>query len=210
MENYSLFTIHFIEAWLLYLVMQALFINAIKLGAAGDTATMPDGSVRDSEMILYPLAKELLKKEPVKIYYKEDALEDWLSKLLKSTNVGAFLEKAYVFNGDTIVLTSDENAEKLTTWIAWLNNNELYRNNHFELTGLDLNIYTYLDQFVYSKWLRKPIIQCIVCMSSFWGLFTFLVPMLIVNHFNLWVFPAYLVNTALLSVVNKLVFKLLQ
>src|SRR5215217_2745806 len=62
-------TIQVIACYLLFLLIQALFINGIKAASNGETEISPSGRVIDGEMILYPLYKFIMQHTIRKDYY---------------------------------------------------------------------------------------------------------------------------------------------
>lgn len=189
-------------AWLLYLLVQALFINGIKLSATGTTEVKPDGTDYDSEMILYPVAKFLLQKTICKIFYKGEYLKQLYANLVNSFSAlgGAnVLQDGLYFNSADQYGIFKQSAPLIGKYLP--------EGVEFVLTESGITFYKSYDQYKFSKWIRKPVIQCIVCMGSFYGLFTFLIPGLVITGWSPFVLPAYLVNTFLLASVNKVVSK---
>jgi hypothetical protein len=188
-------------AWAIYLIVQALFINGIKLAASGTTEIMPDGTEKDSEMLLYPMSKELLKKQACKIFYKGSNLY----KICETLETQYHLSVAVNKNHDAILFNNIDDLYQFRTAQA---NISKILGVQFDTSSAIVTVYIDSDEYVWSKWIRKPIIGCVVCMASFWGIFTFLVPALVVSHFNWMVLPAYLINTVMLGCVNKIIHRL--
>lgn len=203
MEQTLLLSIYFFTAWLLYLVVQAVFINGIKLSAAGSTEIRPDGTDQDSDMLLYPVAKFLLQNTSCKIFYSGEALKGLYDHLVVNMPVLAGADVA----GTNLFYTSDAQRQQFDTALPSLNRflpeGCLVDNHSFN----GLSFYKTYDVYRFPAFVRKPVIQCVVCMGSFYGLFTFLIPLLVYTHYNLIVFPAYVINTVLLACVNKIIFK---
>lgn len=196
-----LFWIYLFTAWLIYLFFQAIFINGVKLSASGSTIILPDGSTKDSEMILFPMAKYLLQKKQIPIYYKGHQLE-LLLREFKTMNA----LKGLIHNGNKILFTETTPLAAFRQVINHLEKEHgiVININHGETS---MNIYKNFDEYKFPAWIRKPIIECVICMSSFYGLFIFLLPVAVLSK-NWIVVPAYIINTVALSCVNKIVFKL--
>jgi hypothetical protein len=202
METTLLFWIELFTAWLLYLVVQASFINGIKFSAMGHTEIRPDGTEQDSEMILYPLSKFLLQKTYCKIFYTGDELKNRFAEIIgKVPN----LFSANITSSRILFSSDDQYNYFLSALLNIKNAQKPFVEIDFDEHGF--GFYKSYEQYRFSKYIRKPIIQCIICMGSFYGLFTFLIPLLIITHFKLVVLPAYLVNTFMLAYVNKYLYK---
>jgi hypothetical protein len=187
-------------AWLLYVVVQAIFINGIKLSAAGSTEILPNGEEKDSEMILYPVAKFLLQKKTRKIFYSGVELEKLYTRITDQFSALGGLNSA----GSLLMFATDDQH------IAW--KHALPMLAQFgavpELSHNTISFYKEVTEYKFSKWLRKPVIECVVCMSSFYGIFTCLIPFFIVSHYSWLALPVYLLNTFSLACMNKIIFKL--
>lgn len=208
MGTQLLIIIYFFISWMLYLAFQALFINGIKLAAMGTTEILPDGTERDGEMILYPLAKELLKTKKVQVFYQDEQLAQFYAIFIANFPglAGGTLDN---FRLNFVNDTQRDNYQQSMP--------QFKKNANMASQGIQVQIgatcalfYKEYNDYVYSKWIRKPVIQCIICMASFWGLFTFLLPALALTNFNLWMIPAYVVNTVALGTVNKIFYKTVQ
>lgn len=189
----------FILLFVVYLIPQAMFINGVWLAASGSTEIRPDGSHHDSEMIFYPLKKYLEQKRMEKVYFNGDRYIEIVSK---AKSFSQFIT-AYVVVGDLYKLTDDQQE-------LWINNKaglEVFLDAKINITTTGI-LYLYREFSVYrfSKYLRKPIFGCIICMSSFWGLITFLLPALIIFKDPI-VIALYVPNTFCLSYLNYKIFK---
>lgn len=176
-----------------YLVPQAMIINGIFLSASGYTETLPDGTQKDSEMILYPLAKYLSQHTIQKIYYQGEQFNELIQNIFNSYPT---------LNGNTVGLTDDQK-------FLWLKQKYLIEQLFkvkVEITDL-VRIYKEYPVYRFSKYIRKPIFGCVICMSSFWGIFLFLIPGLIVFHFDPLIAALYIPNTLCLAFLNYKIFK---
>lgn len=193
-----------LQLWALLLVMQALFINGIKLGTLGTPEILPDGTEKDPDMLLYKLYKFLTQFSTAKVYYSNAPLVGIIDKLLLiEPALNGFI--SYSGNVVTIGATCTVQAYAIGALLRTPN----FKNVEIEVKHANtFSCYGMVDTYKYPAWIRKPVIQCIICMSSFWGIFLFLIPMLIIEHFEPWVFLAYIVNTVLLATVNKIIYNL--
>lgn len=183
MEYTTIDLLIFLLAFAAFLFCQALFINGIFISSVGETKQLPDGSFKDSEMILYPLRKYLNQKSLVRVYYTGTRLQDLLYRISIIAPIPV---------SDMSIDMRDEILRRLDTEIKIDESNDFYIE---------------IDEYRFSKYIRKPIISCIVCMASFWGLFTYWIPAFIFFHVDLYVVLLWIVNTICLSFVNYLVFK---
>lgn len=178
----------FLLVFLAFQIVQALFINGVKIAATGETEILPDGTEKDSEMILYPIYKFLCKKYKTTVYYENSQLNSLLLKL--ETYLGANFNFA-----DFPMETIEIQLQKVDPEIMITRNGEGYL------------FYKYVEHYFYSKYIRKPIIQCIICMASFWGFFTYWVPAYFVFGITEFSILLWLINTICLSYSNYLIFK---
>ena len=198
--DHLLFALLFIITWLVYLVLQAFLVVGIKLGASGKTEILPDGTEKDSEMLLYPIAKFLLKTVPLKIFYSGEQLGGLLEEM--ETFVSN-LAKNLKFNGDHVLMVNGLTADNVKTVQASV---EQRFGIKMIVNDVQILFYKEINKFTVPVWLRKPIIECVICMASFWGLFMCLLPGLFVFGFLNWkVYVFYVVNTVALGAMNKLV-----
>lgn len=196
----TLFWIELFTAFILYQVIQAVFINGIKLAASGSTEILPDGTHKDSEMILYPMAKFLLQKKTCKIFYKGEQLAIIFMEIKQHLNT----LKGLQISGNNLQLPFDLSPVDFLKVTPYLNK---ALGIDFILLDNGISVYKEFPKYRFSKWLRKPIIECVVCMGSFWGIITFLIPVLFITH-SFMAFPAYVVNALCLACTNKYIYNL--
>ena len=96
-------------AYIGFLFIQSFIINGIKLSANGETETLPDGSEKDSNMILYPLQKYLLQSKDRKIFYSGKEF-DKLWDMLKHKYIKVIPESIMI-NENKISFESEEDVE---------------------------------------------------------------------------------------------------
>lgn len=178
MENLILLT-----AYILFLFVQAIFINGIRISAVGETEILPDGSKRHGEMIFYPLYRFMTQKTYKKVFYSGEEYSLLLTKILDfskdSFNDKESLIKSLKFIDSEIKLESFD----------------------------DMQFYKEIEFYKFSKYIRKPIIQCIICMASFWGIFTYWPLIAYLYGINIFTLILWVINTICLSYVNYLVYK---
>ncbi|MBP1664124.1 MAG: hypothetical protein H6Q19_1264 [Bacteroidetes bacterium] len=184
-------------AMLGYVILQSLFILGVRIAADGSTEKLPNGKDKDSEMILYPILKFLCRTKKVPIYYIGAQL-DALLKQIKRENP----EFNFTIVGEMISLQDTHDIKAFENTLYNLNPNviiDLNQDNTFKLYIVD-------EVFVVNKYLRKPIIQCPICMSSFWSIFSYWIPMIYLFGTPLWLFYLGFANICILASLNWLIW----
>lgn len=188
-----------IAAYLIFLLLQAIFINGIKISASGDTVKSPSGKDIDSEMILYPLYKWLTKHQYVPEYYVGDQLTVLIEKINKAMG--------YDWKDSVIKVKINTGIENLKASMKQVNilvDSEI----KYEINDdSSISLYKLEKRYKYSKYIRKPIIQCVVCMASFWGVFTYWPLIYFVYGVNYFTFMLWIANTISLSYINFFIYK---
>lgn len=187
----QLFTM--IALFTLYLLPQAMFINGIWLAASGKTEIRPDGTDHDSEMILYPLAKYFNRKKMQIVYYDGQQLADLCAVIFHSYPTLDTIEN----------LTDDQ----IYLWKKQQRLIEHTLDIKIYVRSTSVNFYREYSVYRFSKFIRKPLFGCVICMPSFWGIFTFLIPGLLFTHFDPLMIALYVPNTVCLS---YLTFKIMK
>jgi hypothetical protein len=196
--------------FLVYLFPQALLINGIYISAYGRTDILPDGKHADSEMILYPLYKFLNQNTAEKIYFTGE-------QLLKYNPMATYYKKGVIIKNDALgaytFVFHEEFAlvDALKLWATAYLNAETEYDQHSNT----VSFYRYETVYKFSKYLRKPIITCVVCMASFWSIFTFLIPATLIfgidSNFlliiNIKIMAIWIANVFCLSYLNYLLYK---
>lgn len=189
--------------FLIYLFIQALMINGIYISAKGTTDILPDGTTADSEMILYPLYKYLNQSIQQKVAFT-------LTVIKQRTNVFPIIAGGtihWIDDGPLFTLIpipgQTLNLAALNSWA------DAYLKGHIDYDEVNKTIMVYQDITVYkfSKYIRKPIITCIICMASFWSIFTFLIPVILIFGWSLKIIPIWIGNMLCLSYLNYVIFK---
>lgn len=197
-------------AWLivslLYLLIQSLFINGIFIAAHGSSSKYPDGSDDDSGMILYPIYKFLYRTRKIRYFFVKKMLD--IRTVPKVDGVvivwDDFWKDGLIVRGFRVIGNPD--LLPLEKWIR-----EFYQGKMiYDKVNHRVAFYQDIDEYIFSKWVRKPILGCVICMASFWSIFTFVLP---VNHFYGWNFHITLLwfaDIISLAYVNFLIFKSLK
>lgn len=181
-------TLQEIAAYLLFLFLQGLFVNGIKASSNGDTEISPSGRVIDGEMILYPLYKFIMQHTIRRDYYGDDLWE----KIYKNTD---FINCQCPLTYDDLI--------RLSKLVPAMFDNDIKS----EIKGGDILFFKEYKEYKFSKYIRKPIIQCIICMPSFWGLFTYWPVISYLYGVNIFTVTLWVVNTVCLSYVCYLLYK---
>lgn len=195
--------LQYLLAWGLLVLFQSIFINGVYQSATGDTKKRVDGTDEDSEMILYWLKKFFEKRKEVLYQYKYNALAKLIFEIIKavpelSGNFGCIeddrIDFAIAANKDLFYKNRGFIYAKCNVKIVFSNN------------GWCVKFYQSVEEYKYSKWLRKPIIQCIKCMSSFWGALTFWPVVLCLFGFNLLEIPIFFADVFSLTYLNWIIY----
>lgn len=194
--------IKLILLFIIYLVPQAMIINGIFLAAQGSTEILPDGTEKDSEMILYPIYKWLHQKRLESIEYTGGEankiikrISDQFPALQLNTEIEWY---ALQLIGDQrLMLLKHAELIKNVFGVKFM----LFDHNY------GVRFYKEYDVYRFSKYLRKPILGCVICMSSFWGIFTFLIPGLLLFHGDPIIAALYVPNTLALAYLNYKIMK---
>nr|WP_319573652.1 hypothetical protein [uncultured Draconibacterium sp.] len=183
-----------------YVLLQSLFILGVRIAADGGTEKLPNGKDKDSEMLLYPLFKFLTRTKQVAVYYIGLQLEILLKQLKR-------VRPDFDFSVDGEIIRLNNQGDVATP--------EMLENTLYQLEPkilIDQNedgsfrLYKTDEVFVVNKYLRKPIIQCPICMSSFWSIFSYWIPMIYLFGTPLWLFYLGFANTCMLASLNWLLW----
>lgn len=188
----------YLLAYCVFLLLQAVMINGIKISASGHTEKSPSGEDIDSEMILYPLYKWLTQSQLVKVYYQGPEL----GRLVEQIN--KYLSSDYGCNDQVMFVPKEDHFSARFPQLQVMLGHQVQL--EVFLSG-SVGFYKELKVYRYSKYLRKPIIQCVICMASFWGFFTYWPVIYFVYGVKYFTFILWIVNTFCLSYINFLIFK---
>ncbi len=191
-------------SFLIYAIIQALIINGIFISAAGSDITLPNGEVLGSEMILYPVYKFLNKSYDKAVGYT-------LTEIKKRTTVAlpGITGGTIDWSGDGPLFPVTINPGQILNTDSINNWAKAYLNGALEYDDVNKTVMFYQNVTFYrlSKWLRKPILTCIICMASFWSIFTFLIPVILIFGWSLKIIPIWIGNMFCLSYLNYVIFK---
>ncbi|WBU90795.1 hypothetical protein [Cellulophaga omnivescoria] len=195
------FYFYTILAALGYLLIESIFMVGVWISAKGETEKMPNGKDYDSEMILYPFKKRVMKSQQEIVVYKGV----YFKKLIEKIRVQI---PEFDFNSSEkeILLTRDD-----SNFVAFINllNERIKRIDPkiiVTLTNSGVQFHKEYTQYKINKYLRKPIIQCPICISSVWSIFTYWIPILYWFGFSWPIIYLGIANTCILACVNWLVF----
>ncbi len=183
-----------------YVLLQSLFILGVRIAADGGTEKLPNGKDKDSEMLLYPLFKFLTRTKQVAVYYIGLQLEILLKQLKRVRP-----DFDFSVDGEIIRLNNQGDVatpEMLETTLYQLEPKILIDQNE----DGSFRLYKTDEVFVVNKYLRKPIIQCPICMSSFWSIFSYWIPMIYLFGTPLWLFYLGFANICMLASLNWLLW----
>lgn len=185
---------------MIYVVLQSLIIIGIRAAAKGGTEILPDGSEKDSEMILYPLLKFLTRTIPNKIYYEGKEFE----KLMDKINRLSKLELLY----DDSKIKNTNKSGNINSFINDLQViiNQVDSNIKIELSNNFVRLYKIDAKYKISKYFRKPIIQCPICMSSFWSIFSYWIPTIYLFDFSIELVYLGGINICAVACLNWLIW----
>ena len=187
-----------------YLFIQGFIINGIKSAADGETKILPDGSERDSPMILYPMQKYLLQFKLRKIFYSGDEFNK-LWELLKHKYINIIPATAIVINMRKVGFTKVDEIEIMKKLCYVIERDHEVK---WECDGENFSFYKEVKDYKFSKYIRLPIIQCVKCMASFWSIFlTFFPVMIFLFGFHWWLLPLWIMNVLALTYINKLIYR---
>ncbi|GEQ86028.1 hypothetical protein ULMS_15360 [Patiriisocius marinistellae] len=195
------FYFYAILAALGYILIQSLFMVGVWISAKGETEKMPNGKDYDSEMILFPFKKWVMKSRKEKVIFEGLFFNEFIEKLRVQIP-----EFDFSISYNEILIT-----KKDSNYVAFVNllNERIKRiDSKIVVTLSNTGIQFHKDYtfFKVNKYLRKPIIQCPICMSSVWSIFTYWIPVIYWFGFSWPLVYLGIANTCILACVNWLVF----
>jgi hypothetical protein len=218
----------FLFAFALLLVLGAAFINGVYIVTRGDREERPDGSVVDvDDMIFYGFYKMIMKEKRAKevVYFTGPRLMALYKQFLKL----APLPPADVVAGDhlefrskpedvaaQILLTSEGDypilESAVTLWRDYGPDVASKLEVHMVIENSRISFYKTYKQYRYSKYIRKPLVECLKCMASFWGTVFFWPNAMVLSHYFIgsafhWVMiPIWVMYCFMLAYVNTYLF----
>ena len=182
-------------------MLESLFMVGVWISAKGETEKMPNGKDYDSEMILYPLKKMVMKSQQEIVFFKNDSFEALVKKLRIQI-------PEFDFNTTNKEIRLTRNDRDFVAFMNLLNDRIKRIDANIVITLSDTGIQFHKEYIHYkvNKYLRKPIIQCPICMSSVWSIFTYWIPVIYWFGFSWQIVYLGIANTCILACVNWLVF----
>ena len=202
--------------FLLFAILQALFINGIKGASEGSVEERPDGSKHFTGMVLYPIAHWLTTTKKVKVYYNEKTLYPLITQLLAKYE-GKGLAFPKTLSQLNIIKTTDTcHWIKLHFGVKEYELVEQFAKFLLEREGIDYRFHGPLDAVIFFRWydvpvlpaiVRKPLIECIKCMASFWGALTFWPVAIALIGFHWFLIPLFIADVFILVYLNYFYYK---
>lgn len=176
-----------------YVLLQSLFILGIRIAAKGGTEILPDGSEKDSEMILYPVFKYLTRVKKTNVYYSGTAFDQLIGKLRIQMP-----EASFVSEGNSIHTVS---LKALHSTLAGID-----KKIQTDLSDGVIRFYITNETFKVNKYFRKPVIQCPICMASYWSVISYWIPMVYFFGWSFWVIYCGVINICAVACMNWLLW----
>lgn len=183
----------------LYLLLQSFLMNGIKISSEGRNELKPDGSMLYSEMIFARVAAYLNQHDIDIVYYKNNLFHELLN------SIAVQYPSLQIKDARDNYIFVDE--PQLALWKKLQRQIENTFDIKLNLNINSITIYREYKQYRFSKYIRKPIFGCIVCMPSFWGIFTCLIPAIVVMGFQWWTLPFYIINGFCCAFLNYKIYK---
>lgn len=185
-----------------YVLLQSLFIVGVRIAADDSTEILPDGKQRDRMgMILYPILKYLIRTKQIKIYYEDSQLTGLIGKIRM-----ALPDLDMIEGGGRLKIISRERA--LSIYFNEIEDTLYHIDNRVKIEmekGL-LRFYQMDEQYLLNKYLRKPVLQCPICMSSVWSIPSYWIPIIYKFGFNIDILYLGAVNICVVACVNALIW----
>nr|WP_295870458.1 hypothetical protein [uncultured Chitinophaga sp.] len=190
-----------IMAALGYIVLQSLFILGVRIAAKGAVEKLPNGKDKDSEMILFPVFKYLTRTARIKIYYSDEQFEQLAQKL------SVLMPEYRLRTEENSILLPLGDVSRVPL-LKELNNilPRIDGKIQVEVTDNGIRFFKIDEVFKVNKYLRKPVIQCPICMASYWSVFSYWVPVIYFYGFSFWVVYAGVVNICAVASMNWLLW----
>lgn len=184
-----------------YVLLQSLFILGVRIAAMGATEKLPNGKDKDSEMILFPLFKYLSQVKKIRIYYTGEQWDQLLTRI-RVLLPGMDIESA----GDSIRL--EKNDPQRVPVLKELNNilPKIDGQIQVEVGENEVRFFKIDEVYRFNKYLRKPVIQCPICMASYWSTISYWIPVIYFFGFSFWVLYLGVINICAVACVNWIIF----
>lgn len=185
-----------------YVLLQSLFIVGVRIAADDSTEILPDGKQRDRMgMILYPVLKYLSRTKQVKIYYEGSQFTSLIGRIRMTL---PYIDMIGCY--DRLKIISKQRS--LGIYTNQIEDVLYHIDNRIEVEMADglLRFYRMDEQYLLNKYLRKPVLQCPICMSSVWSIPSYWIPIIYKFGFNLEILYLGAVNICVVACVNALIW----
>lgn len=185
-----------------YVLLQSLFIVGVRIAADGGVEILPNGKEQDRmEMILYPVLRFLSRSKPVKIYYEGTEFTKIINRIRMALSDLRMIEG----DGKLKIINKDHS---LGVYINKIEDAFYHIDNRvrIEMEGGLLRFYRMDQQYLLNKYLRKPILQCPICMASVWSIPSYWIPVVYKFGFNLEILYLGAINICVVACVNALIW----
>jgi hypothetical protein len=197
--------------FLVFAFIQALFINGIKAASEGTFEIMPSGKRRYKGMIFYPVAEYLTRTKLEKQFYSVKGyklLIELIENKYPDFVMPTWMQYATFYHPNksssrarVMVNLQDEGERKAA---------EQFAKYLLMKEGIDhvINQEGWIEFFkpvtvnIQPAILRKPIIECVKCMASFWGALTYWPVVTSVFGFHYWELPVFAFDVIILVYLN--------
>ncbi|MBP1616109.1 MAG: hypothetical protein H6Q14_2663 [Bacteroidetes bacterium] len=193
---------HGILAALGYVLLQSLFIVGVRIAADDSTEILPNGRQKDRMgMILYPVLKYLSRTKQEKIYYEGSQFTSLIGQ------IRMVLADLDMIEGDSRLKIINR-GQSLGIYVNKIED-ALYRIDNrvkIEIEEGLLRFYRMDEQYRLNKYLRKPILQCPICMASVWSIPSYWIPVIYKFGFNMEILYLGAINVCVVACVNALIW----
>lgn len=185
-----------------YVLLQSMFIVGVRIAADDSTEILPNGKQRDrTGMILYPVLKYLSRTKQEKIYYEGSQFTSLVGKIRITIPDLEMIE-----GGGRLKII--KRGQSLGIYVNKIEDALYHIDNRVKMEieeGL-LRFYRMDEQYRLNKYLRKPILQCPICMASVWSIPSYWIPIIYKFGFNMEILYLGAVNICVVASVNALIW----
>lgn len=193
--------------FLLAVLLQAIVINGVWGAAKGESELLPNGKWKHSDMILYPIKRFLTRQKLEPINYRGDELKKLVN--LIETQFGIVFPDAIEirYNHINTEAVDIELVKKLCEKAC-----DRFVGLNWVLHDIDGKVYGVsffrnYKFYILSKWLRKPVIECVKCMPSYYSIVLFLPAAVYLLGWHWYLIPLYFINVFAVSYTANLIHK---
>ena len=173
-------------AFLILLLIGGMIINGIFIITRGEQEELPDGSSRPvHDMIFYGFYQFIMAEAqpPQTVYYRGHELYRLYKRMVKTMPLPAceqiqedsiFFEKertSVSINAtvDTEVTNDTSVRPAVAIWREYSRDYLDENNIKAQFFNERIMFYREYKRYRFSKFIRKPLVECLKCMASFWG-----------------------------------------